>query len=407
MKKLYSFLLLSGIALSSAAQTMRVHCGPVCTLIPAATAGDIVPSADATALTVMGNTFHVADIDSIVVDKTTVYTPGLVDVAYEGAKASITVAGDVAPLLAVTVTDATVSVLQDPTLASEVTYRLHGASDNGFFGMDGEYKATVILDNLQLANTTQSAISIENGKRIKIVLPEGTTSTLADAAGGVQKACFFVNGHAEFSGAGVLNLVGNTKHAFASDEYAQFSAGFGTFNVTHAESDAMHIGQYLDARGGTFNLSGAKGDCIDVEKTKDVADVDNGFVRISGGTFNLDVAADDTKGIKNDSTFYVTGGTIIATVSGNGAKGISAAWDMFINQSSGNATSIKMTVSGTTYMPGDPLLESKCRGIKGKRDLTFDGGDINMTVTGAKAKGISIDGTWTYVSGTTNVMPSL
>ena len=373
MKKLYSFLFLFGIALSSAAQTMRVHCGPVCTLIPAATAGDIVPSADATALTVMGNTFHVADIDSIVVDKTTVYTPGLVDVAYEGAKASITVAGDVAPLLAVTVTDATVSVLQDPTLASEVTYRLHGASDNGFFGMDGEYKATVILDNLQLANTTQSAISIENGKRIKIVLPEGTTSTLADAAGGVQKACFFVNGHAEFSGAGVLNLVGNTKHAFASDEYAQFSAGFGTFNVTHAESDAMHIGQYLDARGGTFNL---------------------------------DVAADDTKGIKNDSTFYVTGGTIIATVSGNGAKGISAAWDMFINQSSGNATSIKMTVSGTTYMPGDPLLESKCRGIKGKRDLTFDGGDIKMTVTGAKAKGISIDGTWTYVSGTTNVLPS-
>ena len=29
-----------------------------------------------------------------------------------------------------------------------------------------------------------------------------------------------------------------------------------------------------------------------------------------------------------------------------------------------------------------------------------------MTVTGTKAKGISIDGTWTYVSGTTNVLPS-
>ncbi|MGM9693657.1 MAG: carbohydrate-binding domain-containing protein [Alloprevotella sp.] len=405
MKKLYSFLLLAGIALSSAAQTMRVHCGPVCTLIPAATAGDIVPSADAASLTVMGNTFSVADIDSIVVDQS-VYTPGLVDVTYDGVKARVTVAGDVAPLLALTVADASVSVLQDPTLASEVTYRLHGASDNGFFGMDGEYKATVILDNLQLTNQTQSAISIENGKRIKVILPEGTTSTLADGVGGVQKACFFINGHAEFSGKGVLNLVGNSKHAFASDEYAQFSAGFGTLNVTRAESDAMHIGQYLDARGGTFNLSGTKGDCIDVEKTKDAADVDNGFVRISGGVFNLDVAADDTKGIKNDSTFYVTGGTINATVSGNGAKGISAAWDMFINQSSGNATAIKMTVSGTTYMPGDPVLESKCRGIKGKRDLTFDGGDINMTVTGAKAKGISLDGTWNYVSGTTNVLPS-
>ena len=405
MKKLYAFLFLAGFTLSSTAQTMKVHCGPVCTLIPAATAGDIVPSADAASLTVMGNTFVVADIDSIVVDQS-VYTPGLVDVTYDGTKARVIVAGDVAPLLALTVSDASVSVLQDPTLAAEVTYRLHGSSDNGFFGMDGEYKATIILDNLQLTNRTQSAISIENGKRIKVMLPEGTTSTLADGIGGVQKACFFINGHAEFSGKGVLNLVGNSKHAFASDEYAQFSADFGTFNVTHAESDAMHIGQYLDARGGTFNLSGTKGDCIDVEKTKDATDVDNGIVRISGGVFNLDVAADDTKGIKNDSTFYVTGGTINATVSGNGAKGISAAWDMFINQSSGNATSIKMTVSGTTYMPKDPVLESKCRGIKGKRDLTFDGGDINMTVTGVKAKGISIDGTWNYVSGTTNVMPS-
>ena len=126
MKKLYSFLLLSGIALSSAAQTMRVHCGPVCTLIPAATAGDIVPSADATALTVMGNTFHVADIDSIVVDKKTVYTPGLVDVAYEGAKASITVAGDVAPLLAVTVTAARCIM---PTTCSEVRRRSAAAGN--------------------------------------------------------------------------------------------------------------------------------------------------------------------------------------------------------------------------------------------------------------------------------------
>ncbi len=167
MKKLYSFLFLFGIALSSAAQTMRVHCGPVCTLIPAATAGDIVPSADATALTVMGNTFHVADIDSIVVDKTTVYTPGLVDVAYEGAKASITVAGDVAPLLAVTVTDATVSVLQDPTLASEVTYRLHGASDNGFFGMDGNIKppSSSTICNSPTRHNPPSASRTENASK--------------------------------------------------------------------------------------------------------------------------------------------------------------------------------------------------------------------------------------------------
>ena len=56
-------------------------------------------------------------------------------------------------------------------------------------------------------------------------------------------------------------------------------------------------------------------------------------------------------------------------------------------------------------MPGDEVLESKCRGIKVKGNYTFDGGNISMNVTGKKAKGISCDGTYTYKSGTTNVLP--
>ena len=64
-----------------------------------------------------------------------------------------------------------------------------------------------------------------------------------------------------------------------------------------------------------------------------------------------------------------------------------------------------MDVTGTTYMPGDEVLESKCRGIKVKGNYTFDGGNISMTVTGKKAKGISCDGTYTYKGGTTNVIP--
>ena len=66
------------------------------------------------------------------------------------------------------------------------------------------------------------------------------------------------------------------------------------------------------------------------------------------------------------------------------------------------ATSINMTVTGTTYMPGDAVLESKCRGIKVKGNFTFDGGDIRISATGEKSKAISVDGDYTYVSGTLN-----
>ena len=61
-----------------------------------------------------------------------------------------------------------------------------------------------------------------------------------------------------------------------------------------------------------------------------------------------------------------------------------------------------MAVTGTTYMPGDATLESKCRGIKVKGNFTFNGGSINISATGKKSKAISVDGIYTYKSGSIN-----
>lgn len=388
-----------------AAQTMKVYTGQVCTVYPASLTGEMPFSQNGDLLTIHGKAFSTSQVDSIIVDRSACPS-SQVDVRYTGAKAWVTVAGNVAALLNVSVEGAHVSVLQDAALATEVTYSLSGQSTQGSFAMDGEYKATLLLNGLTLSNTDRAAIDIANGKRIAVKLPAGTTTTLSDGATGLQKACFFINGHAEFEGSGQLVLTGNARHAYASDEYTYFSTDFGSLTVNAAKNDGLHIGQYLDLRGGTFIVKGTGGDCFDIEKTKDPTDEDNGFVRISGGSLDLSVTTDDTKGLKNDSLFYITGGIVKANVAGNGCKGISAGWDMFINDTSGSAPSIEMTVSGTTYMPGNELLESKCRGIKGKHNLTFNGGTIRMTVTGNKAKGISLDGSWIYVKGSTNVLPS-
>jgi hypothetical protein len=79
-----------------------------------------------------------------------------------------------------------------------------------------------------------------------------------------------------------------------------------------------------------------------------------------------------------------------------------AAEKLFITQPTATATLIDMTVTGTTYMPDDPELESKCRGIKVKGDFTFDGGTIRIAATGKKSKAISVDGVYTYKSGSIN-----
>lgn len=400
MKRTLLLTLLSAVGMTVAAQTINVHTGRITVAVPAEQAGDMTYT-DGTSLTIMGHTYNLADIDSITVNSTPVEAT-TVSVTYAADGAKVRVAGDVAPYLTITAAGADVSVVAAPDYLQEVTYVLTGTSADGSFTMDGEFKSTLELRDLTLTNLRGPAINIENGKRIDVIVPTGTTTTLADAVGGTHKACFFVNGHPEFSGGGRLVLTGNSRHAFASDEYTYLKADFGTMEVKGAVSDGLHVEQYFRMAGGTVTVSGAKGDGIDVSITKDATDEMNGEVHIEGGTITLDVAADDVKGIKCDNAMTISGGTVNCTVSGLGTKGLSVGTDLLINQASGNATAIKMAVTGTTYMPGDATLESKCRGIKVKGDFTFDGGNIDISATGAKSKAISVDGYYYYKSGSLN-----
>jgi len=398
MKHLLLTLLLSTVSASLSAQSLRIYRGQVCVAVPADEAGDMT-YADGQTLSVLGQTYDLSSVDSIVVSAEDVAAAS-VGVTYADNVARIIVSADIYPQLTITATGANVSIVAGSELQEEVTYTLSGASSNGSFYMDGSYKATVAFAGLTLTNTQGAAVTIDDGKRIAIVVSDGTVNTLADATGGTQKACFFVNGHPEFSGAGTLILTGNTKHAFASDEYTLLKKNFGTLQVLAAASDGLHVGQYFRMKGGTLSISGTKGDGIDVSATKDADDELNGQVLIENGQIAIDVAADDVKGIKCDSLMTLSGGSVTANVSGNGSKGISVGTNLLVDQSSGNATSISMSVTGTTYMPDDPDLESKCRGIKVKGDFTFDGGNISISATGKKAKAISVDGNYYYKSGT-------
>ena len=396
-------LLLTGAALpeQATAQRLRVHCGPTTFVTSAEKAGQMSISADGSLLQLGETTIATTQIDSITVDREA-YNPLAIAVSYSKAGARLTVPCHLKDKLTITVDAGKVGFLQAADLQEEVTYTLSGTSANGSFAMDGEYKAALVLNNLTLTNTAGPAIDIANGKRINVTLPAGTTTTLTDGAGGTHKACFFINGHAEFEGAGTLVLTGNSKHAYASDEYTQFKPNFGQLNVLKSVSDGLHVEQYLQVQGGNFTFANIAGDNVDVSITNNPADTLNGQVFIEGGTFTLDVASDDTKGMKCDSAMTITGGTIKATVSGLGTKGISVGTDLLIAQPTTTATLIDMAVTGTTYMPGDALLESKCRGIKVKGEFTFDGGTIKISATGVKSKAISVDGDYTYKSGSIN-----
>lgn len=196
MKGILFFMSAFMMTITAIAQTLNIQVGSVIYRFPASQTGDMIFTDD-TFLTVMGKTFSVSEIKNITVDETSV-TDGTISVMYDGASASVVVAGNIARFVSPMVSGAHVNITQEDDLTEEITYTLSGVSNDGEFYMSGNYKATIELNGLTLTNTTPissgAAIHIQNGKRIKVKVIDGTTNTLADAGSGSQKGCLYIKG---------------------------------------------------------------------------------------------------------------------------------------------------------------------------------------------------------------------
>lgn len=403
MKRFYSIFTALLLTMGLQAQTLNVNIGNVTYAHSAAQTGDMQYSGNGSVLTIEGKAYTVSDLTSITIDNSTV-GDSAVSVTYNGSSAKVVVSGDVAKYLTVAVSGADVSITAADDLATEITYTLSGSSSNGSFTQTGTYKATVAFDALSLTSTTGAPITINNGKRIKVKLTG--TSTLADCANGVQNACFYCDGHTEFSGTGALNVTGNTKHGLTSDEYMEFKNA--TLNIVSAVGDGLHIGQYFEMKSGTITVN-AQGDGIDVGAKKKTSE-NNGQVFITDGIVTITTTGTATKGLKADSLVTITGGTLTVTTSGNAYYDATAA---DISSASALKTNGAFTMSGGTVS-----LTSTGSGGKGlnvTEDIAVSGGQLTAVTTGSvftyqtldsKAQGVKTDGNITISDGTVLVAAS-
>lgn len=363
MKRLSLFLITAVLTLSAAvAQTLNVRTGSVVYQIPAGEAGELTFT-DANTLSVLGKAMSISDISEIYVDDTTV-TENRVGVAYDGTMASVTVPYNLINLLTVSVTGGDVSISQSSDVADEITYVLSGTATNGSFTTDGSFKTTISLNGVSLTSQTGGAITVNNGKRINVEV--AGTNTLVDAAAGSQKACFYIKGHAEFSGSGTLNITGNAKHAYRSGEYTQLKKKFtGKFNVLSSASDGIHVDQYFQQNAGDVTIASVASDGIQVDFDTDddgnveTDDENTGEILIKGGTMNITTTADACKGLKAEGNVEIQGGTITVTQSG----------------------SLEVT---------DDLSYSTA--VKSDKDINITGGTITINNTADGGKGLSADG---------------
>ena len=341
----------------------------------------------------------------------------VITITYANESASVDIPESLSGIVMPNVNGAHV-VLQSTTTTEEYIYRVSGDTSDGSLTITGAYKLTLQLAGVKIHSTRGAAIDIETGKRVAVVLVEGTVNTLSDCSNGSQKAALYFTGHPEFEGAGTLNVTGNTKHAISAKEELELKTTIGTINVLGAaDGDGIHCGKgkmanehnYFRMEGGIVNINNVSSDGIDSD--------DYGCLKINGGVINVNVTADESTGLKCDSILTMTGGMLNIVVIGKDAEGIRANYDaqllggsIVANVSGDGSKGIKgkkkdamsssLTVlnGGTITFGGtectfylhannyiDPATgeETKCRAVSADNVITRTDGDIEIFAYGS------------------------
>lgn len=324
-----------------------------------------------------------------------VFQARVVTIIFSDETATINIPSSLSSEVSAEVSGAYVTI-NNTGVSEETEFVLSGSTANGGLTYNGQYKTTLRLKGANITSQQGAAINIQCGKRIALVLEDGTTNTLADFANGTQKACLYCKGHLEVAGSGTLNVAGNLSHAIKSKEYVQLKQSTGTINITSAKGDALNIGQYFLQQGGEINITNTtEGDGVQVEYvtldddvTPDPDKDENGKIFIQGGKLNIEAAGMDKKAIKADEKVTISGGELTLVASGNGSRGIQTDTDVLINEDNAT-TSINISVTGARCTdPEDVEDPHRAMGIKADGDVTINAGTVTINATGSKARSI-------------------
>ena len=442
MKKILSIItLLVVVANSVQAQWLRVWQGEETTRYALSEFPTIPYDGAGSTLTFGEDSYSTAEIDSITIINA-------VTITWTNDGASVDIPESVEGVTA-TVDGGNV-VINNANTWSEQEFILQGTSSAGSLVYKGAFKTKFHLNGVNLTSADSAAIDIECGKRIDLILEEGTENSFTDPSTRVNdnedygggKAAFYCKGHMEISGGGSLTITGNYKHALATKEYLFLKRTVGNITIAKSVADGIHCGEYFKMNGGALVLKNIGGDGIQVEtKDKDKTEEElNGQFIMNGGSIDLTMSAPSTKGIRLDDDaytelvdgkmvehkatvvpeMYINDGTITVNLTAKalGAKAIAsdgnftigtsetsptinidlyADWDTNEERATGlKATSTLLIAGGTTVVNA---IGDNARGVRAYK-LRATGGSLTVTNTGDDSQGIKLDSIFISEGGT-------
>ncbi len=321
----------------------------------------------------------------------------------------------------VTTSDNQVTITNNGT--ENVVYYLTGTASNGFFKLYSSKKQALHLYNLNLTNSSGSAINNQSGKRTFVyveganTLADGSSASYSTSSSEDMKAVFFSEGQLVFSGSGSLKVTANNsqeKSCIASDDYVRIMES-PTITVSTGSNAGHGIRgkEYVQLSSGTTSITSA------ASMKKGITSED--YVLVEGGTHTIKITggvaydSEDseykgTAGIKADNYFGMTGGVVTITNSGKGGKGIRAGSEDYEGDISASYIS-GGTLNITTT--GSESNDVSCKGMKigwatkSGNKVTAYAGNLNISggsviVSASKSEGIEAKGN-IVISGSAQV----
>jgi len=306
----------------------------------------------------------------------------------------ITLAGDTAIItngvsgVSVTASGAHVTVINTK---KKVQFVINGTTDNGSLKFYSEKKFQLLLNGVTITNPTGAAINNQCGKRLFVVLGNGTYNELHDGADYTmveyedQKGAFFSEGQMLFSGTGTLKVYATGKAGISTDDYIRVRPGVKLYVCSTADN-GIRAKDGIIIDGGVINV-----ECYADGKR---ALRSKAYVTINGGrtvalAYGAPVIADgDTTScaaLRCDSLLTMTGGTLKLQATGDGGKALQAKCDV-------------VHTGGKYYgvATGTKVLKAS-KGTKIDGNLTVSGGYYYSY--SSKSSPIDVEGTMTVASG--------
>ena len=298
----------------------------------------------------------------------------------------------------------------DVTITKEGVYLISGSLKDGMIIIDADDSAKVqlVLDGVDINNSTNAAIYVKQADKVFITLAEGSRNSLTSSGYTVLDnnidGVIFAKSDLTINGTGSLTVNAAQGHGIVTKDDLKITGGEVT--VT-SEDHGLSGKDSVRVTNCTLQITSGK----DGIHSENDAKEEKGFIYIAGGTVNVVSEGD---GISAGNVIQIDGGTIDILAGGgstnrstatdeNGdavsTKGIKASGELLINQGTIDIDSQDDAVHSNSEVVingGELSLATGDDGIHGDEAAKVRGGNINISTSYE-----GIEGTQVEISGGT------